>query len=222
MLDGLVGCFKIGLELFVAEGPAALRAVEAHSGAGIFLDLKLHDIPATMRGALRSAAGYRTRFITAHCDQGERLTDAGAKKKSGEPEILAITALTSLGEKHLPPLGYREGLTISQLVLNRAEIAKQAGCAGVVCSGREAAAVKRLCGADFKVVTPGIRIDWSAVQGDDQERTVTPGGAIAAGADFIVVGRPIRMAKNPQDAAKRIAEEIGVALHTKPANSGRS
>lgn len=216
MLEGLVGCFKVGLELFVREGPRVLQAIEDNSTAEIFLDLKLHDIPVTVRGALSSALNYRVRFITVHCDQSKLLLDAPLGNLSGGLEILAVTVLTSLGEDDLPRLGFREGLTLQQLALKRAELAKQAGCAGVICSGQEAAAIKDLCGRDFKVVVPGIRPDWCRVANDDQVRVTTPQAAIAAGADMIVVGRPIRTAPDPQDAAKKIAEEIQSALALNP------
>ncbi|MFQ5671711.1 MAG: orotidine-5'-phosphate decarboxylase [Nitrospinales bacterium] len=206
MLDGLVGCFKVGLELFISEGPRVLQAIRENSSAEIFLDLKLHDIPATMRGALRSATRYGVRFITVHLDGNESLPEI--TPGSDGPEVLAITVLTSLAEKDLGAMGFREGLTILQLALQRAQTARQAGCAGVVCSGREVTAVKEACGGHFKVIVPGIRPAWAAVAGDDQARTATPASVIAAGADAIVVGRPIRDASDPRDAAKKIATEI--------------
>jgi len=210
-LDGLVGCFKVGLELFIGEGPRVLQAIRDNSSAEIFLDLKLHDIPATLCGALRSAARHRVRFITVHLDTHEslpKLTPAG-----GGPQVLAVTVLTSVAEEDLNAMGFREGLTVRQLALQRAQTAQQAGCSGIVCSGREVAAVKEACGEHFKVIVPGIRPSWAAVAADDQARTATPASVIAAGADAIVVGRPIRDARDPRDAAKRIAGEIQSALN---------
>lgn len=208
MLDGAVGLFKVGLELFVSEGPQVLKAIAEHSSAEIFLDLKLHDIPATVRGALLSAANHRVRFVTVHCDEGKKLLESAAMVRGNGLEILAVTVLTSLAEADLPRLGFR--LPLKQLVLERAAMAKEAGCAGVVCSGEEVAAVRQQCGRDLKIVVPGIRPAWYNV-GDDQSRIVTPHDAIKAGADYIVVGRPIRDAKDPRSAALRIDEEIASA-----------
>ena len=210
-LEGAVGLFKVGLELFVSEGPQVLKAIAEHSSAEIFLDLKLHDIPATVRGALMSAAKHRVRFITVHCDEGEQLLESAAAARDSRLEILAITVLTSLAEADLSRLGFR-GLSLKQLVLQRAAMAKAAGCAGVVCSGEEVAAIRKQCGRDLKIVVPGIRPAWHGVQEDDQSRIVTPRDAIKDGADYIVVGRPIRDAKDPKSAAMRINEEIQSAL----------
>lgn len=211
MLEGAVGLFKVGLELFVSEGPQALKAVAEHSSAEIFLDLKLHDIPATVRGALMSAAKLRARFVTIHCDEGKKLVESAAVVRNSGLEILAVTVLTSLAETDLPRLGFK-ALSLKQLVLDRANLAKESGCAGIVCSGEEIAAIRKHCGPDLKIVVPGIRPAWQDVRQDDQSRIVTPADAIRNGADYIVVGRPIRDAKNPRDAAQRINEEIQSAL----------
>lgn len=215
MLDGAVGLFKVGLELFVSEGPQALKAIAEHSSAEIFLDLKLHDIPATVRGALVSAAKHRARFVTIHCDEGEKLVSSAAVVRDSGLEILAVTVLTSLAETDLARLGFQKGLSLKQLALNRAQLAKESGCAGIVCSGEEIAAIRKQCGPDLKIVVPGIRPAWHDVRQDDQSRIVTPADAIRNGADYIVVGRPIRDAKNPCDAALRINEEIQSALERK-------
>ena len=129
--------------------------------------------------------------------------------------VLAVTVLTSLSEKELPALGFREGLTLHQLALDRAALAKEGGCAGVVCSGNEVAGIKAQCGPDLKAVVPGIRPEWSVVSSDDQSRVTTPGQAIERGADLIVVGRPIRDADNPKEAADRILQEISRSLQQK-------
>lgn len=211
-LEGAVGCFKVGLELFIKEGPGVLKAIRQHNGAGIFLDLKLHDIPATVSGALKSVTAHGARFVTVHCGEGEEALKKAADIQTRGLEVLAVTVLTSMCEEDLPRLGFRKGLTLDQLVLDRALMAQRAGCAGVICSGKEAALVRIQCGPDFKIVTPGIRPTWSIVSGDDQARITTPAHAIKAGADYIVVGRPIRDHEDPKVAAETIAEEIREAL----------
>ena len=207
-----VGCFKVGLELFIKEGPDVLKIVRDHSSADIFLDLKLHDIPATVQRALDSALAHRVRFITVHSCEGRAMLKTAGEMHSRGMNVLAVTVLTSLSEQELSALGFQEGLTLHQLALDRAVLAKAAGCAGVVCSGNEVAAIKAQCGSDFKVVVPGIRPDWNELGKDDQSRITTPGNAIERGADLIVVGRPIRNAKDPKEAADRILQEISQSL----------
>ncbi len=207
-----VGCFKVGLELFIKEGPDVLKAIRDNSSADIFLDLKLHDIPATVQKALDSASAHEVQFITVHSCEGQAMLETAGEIHSRGLNVLAVTVLTSLSEKELPALGFRQGLTLHQLALDRAALAKEAGCAGVVCSGNEVAGIKAQCGPDFKVVVPGIRPDWSEVGKDDQSRVTTPGQAIERGADLIVVGRPIRNAKDPKQAADRILQEIAQSL----------
>jgi orotidine-5'-phosphate decarboxylase len=212
LLKGNVGLFKVGLELFVKEGPSILDAIKKEGGAKIFLDLKFHDIPETVRGAMKSANSLCAEFITVHCDEGRRLLGA-AVETSGKTKVLGVTVLTSLSREGLKEMGFREELQDPlKLVLHRARIARSAGCSGVVCSGHEASFVRKEFGKDFIIATPGIRPLWSVVKNDDQQRIVTPSDAIKAGADYIVVGRPIRTAKDPVDAAKRIAMEIETAL----------
>jgi len=215
LLDGAVGCFKVGLELFIKEGPGVLQVVKDHSDADIFLDLKLHDIPETVHRALVSASSHGVRYMTVHSSEGKGMLQAACDLEPEGLEVLAVTVLTSLSEEQLPSLGFGEGLTLHQLVLSRAEQAKEAGCAGVVCSGLEAAAIRESCGSGFKVVVPGIRPEWSVVGKDDQSRVTTPKQAIERGADLIVVGRPIRDAKDPREAAQKILEEISGALWPK-------
>ncbi|HET8759993.1 MAG TPA: orotidine-5'-phosphate decarboxylase [Nitrospiria bacterium] len=210
-LKGHVGLFKVGLELFVSAGPSLVDAIADLSDADIFLDLKLHDIPATMRAAIAAASKPRVRFLTVHCEQPDRLVGAGTGQAA--PQLLGVTALTSIGQAEMTAAGwFAPGLTVEELVLRRAAIARDAGCAGVVCSGNEVRAIKRTLGRELMVVTPGIRPAWAAVPGDDQRRAVTPAEAIAAGADFIVVGRPIRAAKDPGEAAERVVDEIEETL----------
>lgn len=214
LLDNSVGCFKIGLELFIKEGPDVLKVVHENSSASVFLDLKLHDIPATVRSALRSAATHGVKFITIHSLGGELMLSTADEVKDLGLEVLAVTVLTSISESELKSLGYKENLSLSKLVLDRASIAKKSGCAGIICSGKEVASVKQLCGSDFKVVVPGIRPLWAKVRKDDQTRIVTPKDAISNGADLIVVGRPIRDAREPDIIAKKIINEIESALTT--------
>jgi orotidine-5'-phosphate decarboxylase len=213
-LKDQVGLFKVGLELFISQGPRILKSILDIGGAGIFLDLKLHDIPATVKRAFMAASKYSPRFMTIHCDEGEELLRSVAEDNPGDTKILAVTVLTSLDQKKLKELGYDDKFAhdLSALVLLKARMAKAAGCHGVVCSGLEVAAVKRELGPEFLAVTPGIRPAWSVVNSDDQKRIVTPSDAVKNGADYVVIGRPIRDAKDPADAALRVAEEIGSAL----------
>jgi orotidine-5'-phosphate decarboxylase len=215
LLGDHVGVLKIGLELFVSAGPRVVRTVAEHTEAGIFLDLKFHDIPATVQGAVRSASClHGVDFVTVHCDQGRELLEAVVTAITGRTKVLAVTVLTSLDSADLLAAGVRPELAANPtaVVLRKAALALEAGCAGVVCSGREAEAVKTEFGEDLLVVTPGIRPEWGGVKQDDQKRVVTPFEAIRAGADFIVVGRPIRTAVDPAKAADRVVAEIEKAL----------
>ncbi len=212
-LDGSVGMFKVGLELFIKEGPAVLTAIREHSNAEIFLDLKLHDIPATVERAVQSAAAHKVRFLTVHCAGGEAMLKA-AVNGAGDSglQILGVTVLTSLGPNdHREELGYRKGLTLKDLTVTRAGMAAKAGCAGVICSGLEVAAIRQNF-QNLKTVVPGIRQNKNNLGGTDQKRVVTPKAAIQAGADYLVVGRPIRDAADPKAAAQQIVQEISEAL----------
>lgn len=214
LLKKHVGIFKVGLELFISQGPKILTAIKDAGCPGIFLDLKLHDIPATVKRAFIAASNYRPKFVTIHCDEGENFLKGIAEDNPGGTKILAVTLLTSLNQNRLKSLGYAKKYTSdpSALVLQKARLAKAAGCHGVVCSGLEVAMIKKELGPEMIAITPGIRPGWSVIKQDDQKRIVTPAEAIRNGADYIVVGRPIRDAENPVDAAQRIAEEIGSAL----------
>ncbi|HEJ84275.1 MAG TPA: orotidine-5'-phosphate decarboxylase [Desulfobacteraceae bacterium] len=213
-LHGHVGLFKVGLELFIAQGPDILEGIQDRTDAGIFLDLKLHDIPATVKRAFMAASMHKPRFVTVHCDEGDGFLRAVAEENPGNTKILAITVLTSLNQEKLLNLGhapeYAEDVT--RLVLLKARIAQAAGCQGVVCSGLEVALVRKELGPDMVIVTPGIRPAWTVVDQDDQKRIVTPADAVRNGSDYVVIGRPIRDAKNPADAARRVGEEIAEAL----------
>jgi len=208
LLKAEVGLFKVGLELFVAEGPAILRFLAESYGVEYFLDLKFHDIPATVRGA-QARIWPGARLATVHVDSGREILKAG-----GEVKLLGVTLLTHLGPEDLAAMGLaREYVRDpTKLVLLRARLAQEAGCDGVVCAGTEARAVKEACGPDFLVVCPGIRPPGAAVAGDDQRRITTAYDAIKAGADYLVVGRPIRQAPDPAAAARKIVEEIAAGL----------
>jgi orotidine-5'-phosphate decarboxylase len=214
LLKDYVGIFKVGLELFVGVGPKILDAIRERSQAGIFLDLKFHDIPATVKAAFLAASTYGITFTTVHCDEGGGLLRTLVKNNPSGTKILAVTVLTSLNSEVLKELGYQEKYVsdITELVLLKAHIAKEAGCAGVVCSGLEVEAVKASLGKDFIAVAPGIRPSWSALSKDDQKRIITPYQAIKRGADYIVVGRPIRASKDPIEAAQKVLDEIETAI----------
>jgi orotidine-5'-phosphate decarboxylase len=214
LLKDDIGLFKVGLELFISEGPGILKSIGEAGEAGIFLDLKLHDIPATMTRAFLAASRHCPDFVTVHCDQGDQVLKDVAESNPGGTRILGITVLTSLNSENLSELGYKEDYVtdLSSLVRLRARMAKAAGCHGVVCSGHEVGMVKADLGADFIAVTPGIRPGWSVVGQDDQKRIVTPADAVQRGSDYVVIGRPIRDARDPRDAAKRVADEIDSAF----------
>jgi orotidine-5'-phosphate decarboxylase len=208
-----VGLFKVGLELFLAEGPGLLEELANILGPQrLFLDLKLYDIPATVLGAFHTMV-HGLALFTIPSDLGP----TGLKKivaSSGNAELLAVTVLTSITGDDLQALGFdpRFVQDPTSLVVRKAKMAQEAGCRGVVCSGREVKAVKEACGQDFLAVCPGIRPAWSVVPGDDQKRIVTPFEAISNGADYIVVGRPIREAHVKVAAARQVEEEIAMAL----------
>ncbi|MBN1278023.1 MAG: orotidine-5'-phosphate decarboxylase [Deltaproteobacteria bacterium] len=214
LLGGCVGLFKVGLELFISQGPKILTSIRNVCDSGIFLDLKLHDIPVTVKRAFLAACQHGPDFVTVHCDEGGESLKSAAGSNPGNTKILAITVLTSLDRFKLKELGYEDKFAedISVLALLKARIAKAAGCHGVVCSGHEVAMIKRELGNEMIAVTPGIRPAWSAVSHDDQKRIVTPAEAVLSGADYVVIGRPIRDAADPADAAKKVAEEIGAVL----------
>lgn len=209
-----VGLFKVGLELFISQGPDIIKSIQDTGTAGIFLDLKLHDIPATVKRAFLAASRHGPEFVTVHCDEGGEILRAVAKNNPGNTKILAITVLTSLDQKKLKQLGYAEKFVqdLPALVLLKARMAREAGCHGIVCSGLEVGAIKQELGSELIAVTPGIRPAWSLVDQDDQKRVVTPADAIKNGADYVVIGRPIRDAKDPANAARRVAKEIEEAI----------
>lgn len=214
LLKDEVGLFKVGLELFMAEGPAFLQFL-GDTRVDFFLDLKFHDIPATMEGA-KARIMKGAKFVTVHVDQGKKALQASVGALKNSAKVLGVTVLTHLGPDDLAAMGIaKEYAHPTKLVLLRAKLAKEAGCDGVVCAGTEAKAVKAAFGPDFLVVCPGIRPAWAAVPGDDQRRITTAYDAIKNGADYIVVGRPIRQAADPATAARRVVQEIAAGLQAR-------
>ena len=198
------GLVKIGLEYFLANGPAGLAAA---GGAPVFLDLKLHDIPNTVAGAVRSLLPLNVQMLTVHAGGGGAMVAAAAKVASEapvRPQILAVTVLTSLDAAALAATGVAGGMT--QQVLRLARLALENGADGLVCSAQEIAPLRDAFGAKPILVVPGIRLAGSAT--DDQARVMTPEQAVRAGADYLVVGRPIFSAPDPAAAAAAIAASI--------------
>ncbi|MFV2073643.1 MAG: orotidine-5'-phosphate decarboxylase [Thermoanaerobaculales bacterium] len=205
---GSAGWLKIGLEAFIAHGPRLVEEV-ATLGPRVFLDLKLHDIPATVEGAAANCAACGAHMITVHASGGRTMLQAAAsgvrKGRAGTPpKVVAVTVLTSLGKASLKDLGI--AATPTDLVISWAALAMESGLDGVVASAREAPAIRRTCGREALIVTPGIRTATS--DNDDQHRVLTPGEAIRAGSDILVVGRPITRAPDPAEATRRILEEM--------------
>ena len=210
-LAGAVGMFKIGKQLFVAEWPEVVRMVQRHGGE-VFLDLKFHDIPETVGRAAVEAARLGVRFVDVHASGGatmmartrEELRRACRRDGLRRPAVLAVTVLTSLDDADLRAVGVAGGS--ARQVARLAGLARAAGMDGVVASPREIAAVRRIGGPRFLVVTPGVRPPGAAA--GDQKRVLGPAEAMGAGASYLVVGRPIRDAPDPRAAAVAIAAEM--------------
>ncbi len=218
-LAGHVGLLKVGLELFAAHGPAALKSV-APLGLPIFLDLKLHDIPQTVEHAARGAGALGAAMVTVHASGGAAMVaaarrglhagaaqcglDAGAAQGEKPPLLLAVTVLTSLGDDDLTAIGLAG--PAAEAVLRLARLAVGAGADGLVCSPNEVALLRRELGSEVLLVVPGIRPDGAAA--GDQRRVGTPRETVAAGASYLVVGRPLRDAADPAAAADEIARQI--------------
>ena len=214
LLSDHVGMFKVGLELFIRSGPEIVRFINKAGSAGVFLDLKLHDIPATVGRAMRAISDLGVEFATVHCGESQKMLEAAVDGSDGKVAILGVTVLTSVSVKDIQAAGYQPDYynDLSQLVLKKANMAQAAGFAGIVCSGLEAFMIKSRFGQDFATVTPGIRPQWSLDEADDQARVTTPARAIGNGSDYLVIGRPIRDANDPVRAALKVAEEIETAL----------
>ncbi len=206
--------YKVGKQLFTAEGPEVVRDLVA-SGRKVFLDLKFHDIPNTVAGAVRSAADLRVSFLTVHASGGSKMLRAAAEaaaQSASKPTLLAVTVLTSMNDADLQELGLPVG--VADQVLRLAGVAHNAGVRGIVTSAHEAQSLRRSLGEGFPIVTPGIRPAGSDV--GDQARIVTPSDALRAGVSHIVVGRPITGDPHPAAASKRILNEMAeVSLQTR-------
>ncbi|MCS7081016.1 MAG: orotidine-5'-phosphate decarboxylase [Chloracidobacterium sp.] len=211
LLSPYVGGFKIGKTLFTAAGPPVVAAALA-TGARVFLDLKFHDIPHTVAGAVAAAAALGVHLCTVHTLGGSAMLRAAQKSLATwptamQPVLLGVTLLTSADQTTLNEIGLQG--TPEEAVRRLTKLAVTCGLGGVVCSPQEIAAVRRLAPADFLVVTPGIRFG-DAVP-DDQRRTLTPREALAAGADYLVVGRPITAAPDPVAAVQRLVSELSTS-----------
>jgi len=213
LLRGTVGGFKIGSQLFTAEGPAIVRTLTG-KGDRVFLDLKFHDIPNTVANAVAAATSLGVWMVNVHASGGTKMMQAAAeaarKNASAEgrqaPLVIAVTVLTSMTAAAMSETG--TNVPVIDQVSRLARLAQESGLDGVVGSPQETSAIRALCGPKFVIVTPGIRGGAAVTSKDDQERTLTAGGAIAAGSSYLVVGRPVIAAPDPREAAERIADEI--------------
>ncbi len=203
---------KLGLEIFNAHGPQGIRKLTESSDAPpVFLDLKYHDIPATVAGAVRAAAALRPAYLNVHASGGLAMMRAAKgtaleeadKRKQAPPRLLAVTVLTSFDEAELTATGQKT--PISDQVVRLALLAREAGLDGVVCAGHEIESLRRACGPDFVLMVPGIRPEGSAT--NDQSRIMTPGEAVRAGATHLVIGRPITSAEDPETAARALMQQ---------------
>ena len=211
-LGDSVAFYKVGLQLFTAEGPKIASEL-VNSGRKVFLDLKLHDIPNTVAGAVKAASELGVHMLTVHAAGGGRMLTAAveaAKNEASAPIILAVSVLTSFTQSDLEESGVH--VSLSQQVRHLATLAKAAGCGGVVTSPHEAHALRLAIGPEMAIVTPGIRPQGS--EASDQSRVSTPASGIRAGASHLVVGRPILAAANRLQAAKAILAEIAAASPT--------
>jgi orotidine-5'-phosphate decarboxylase len=208
LLAPYVAGLKVGLEFVSANGPEGVRAL-VKSGLPVFLDVKLHDIPNTVAGAMKALAPLGAAIINVHASGGAAMMRAAADAAASvqpRPKLIAVTVLTSLEAADLAAMGI-SGTPLDQVV-RLARLAKDSGMDGVVCSPQEIAAVRAACGRDFLIVTPGVRPAGGAL--DDQRRVMTPKRALEAGADLLVIGRPITGASDPAEAARGILQDLGV------------
>jgi orotidine-5'-phosphate decarboxylase len=208
LLAGRVGMFKVGKELFTATGPEAVKTVQRHGGQ-VFLDLKYHDIPTTVAKAMLEAARLGVQLTNLHALGGAEMMATAAtavRREFGDerPRLLAVTILTSSTAETLRDVGIDHPL--QEMVVRLARLAQESGMDGVVASPLEIELIRAACGPDFLIVTPGVRPSFAAV--DDQKRIMTPSEAVGAGADYLVIGRPIATAADSAAAADMIADEI--------------
>ena len=210
-LAGVISFYKVGLELFTRCGPAIVEKIRNAADTGgapvrIFLDLKFHDIPNTVAGAVRAAAALRVDFLTVHLAGGAAMLRAAAAEAGNGPRLLGVTVLTSNDEETLRETGVTPG--VADQVMRLAELGFGAALRGVVASPHEIGALRERFGHELTIVTPGVRPLASAGSPDDQRRVMTPGQAVAAGADYLVIGRPITARPDPRAAAERIVSEM--------------
>lgn len=205
-LSSEISVFKIGMELFTRQGPRVVEMVHAHK-AKVFLDLKFHDIPNTVFGAVKSALELGVFMCNVHALGGREMMCKALEAKQqarSQALLVAVTVLTSMNSDMLREVGVE--VSLPQEVERLALLTKQAGLSGVVCSGHELLKIQEVCGKDFVTVVPGIRPSW--VEAHDQKRVLTPREAFQMGAHYIVIGRPITHASSPLEAAKRIIQEL--------------
>ena len=201
---------KVGKELYTRCGPGLVEKLQA-MGFEVFLDLKFHDIPNTVAGAVRATGELGVWMVNVHAGGGRRMMEAAMESLQAfqsKPLLIAVTVLTSMTEEDLRELGYRE--TAAQRVLRLAALTAESGLDGVVCSAMEAEELRRARGEDFCLVTPGIRLAGDSA--NDQRRVVTPGEAMANGADYLVIGRSVTGADNPLQALERVHQELAATL----------
>jgi orotidine-5'-phosphate decarboxylase len=203
VLSGSVSIYKIGLQLYTAAGPAIIQAVAA-TGARIFLDLKLHDIPNTVAKAVAAAGELGVQMLTVHLSGGGAMLKAAVEAKAPHLALLGVTVLTSATQETLGEIGVAS--TIEDHVLRLAELGKESGVDGLITSPHEVRALRERLGAEITLVTPGVRPSWAAA--DDQKRFTTPRQAIESGADYLVIGRPITAAPDPRAAVERVVAEM--------------
>jgi orotidine-5'-phosphate decarboxylase len=204
------GIYKVGLQLFTAEGPSIVRDLVS-SGRRVFLDLKLHDIPTTVALAVRSASELGVHMLTIHASGGSAMLCAATEASAGRINLLAVTVLTSLTDEDIQEIGVAG--RVSDQVLRMAALAQSAGCQGIVASPRESLMVRKALGEGFAIVTPGIRP--VGAETNDQQRIATPAQAIINGASHIVIGRPITHAPDPAQAAQAIISEMEQAKNSR-------
>ena len=197
--------YKVGSELFTAAGPSVVTRVR-NAGCDVFLDLKVYDIPNTVRGAARSAAALGARLLTVHASGGVAMLEAAVEGGGGQLGVLAVTVLTSFDDASLGEVSGRSGVRVSEEVTRLAGLAARANVHGVVCSGAEASAVRASFGDALAVLVPGIRMAGGAAH--DQRRVVTPAEASAAGARYIVVGRAVTAAADPRSAMNAVLADL--------------
>lgn len=203
VLSGSVSTYKIGLQLYTAAGPAIVQAVAA-TGAEIFLDLKLHDIPNTVAKAVTAAGELGVQMLTIHLSGGSEMLKAAVEAKPPHLALLGVTVLTSASQETLDEIGVTSNL--EEQVVRLAELGKKSGVDGLITSPREVRRLRKQLGPELTLITPGVRPSWAGA--DDQKRFTTPREAIVAGADYLVVGRPITAAADPRAAVERLVAEM--------------